>query len=186
MDVLENGEWSDVNDEEEADKATESMYALTYRHTGRADNRIRKDRLINVYATWESFYQALTTAYLHWDAHGPPKPSTASTTPTSTSSTLHAPVMVVELFSESYYWVYTYSLTTAAEIHEFTPPVYFKESLVITLAKYGFLATSPEFPSYTISFDALKLFHVLINQCPQASIQAYVRCLSDLASVSVI
>ncbi|KZS94709.1 hypothetical protein SISNIDRAFT_409261 [Sistotremastrum niveocremeum HHB9708] len=45
------------------------------------------------------------------------------------------------------------------------------------MARYGFMATSPDNPAYGISFRVLQYFVALTNRCPQLSIQAFVKTL---------
>ncbi|TFK79198.1 hypothetical protein K466DRAFT_505958 [Polyporus arcularius HHB13444] len=54
------------------------------------------------------------------------------------------------------------------------------EIATVTIAKYGYLATAPLFPSQAISFRALEAYRVLHGACPRLSIQAFCQGLSGL------
>ena len=71
-----------------------------------------------------------------------------------------------------------------SESHHEQFPVDDTQSLNIVMARHGYLGTSPVHPSLAISFHVLELLDSLIADCPQLSLQAFVKAVSRLHHVS--
>ncbi|KAF8572998.1 hypothetical protein K439DRAFT_1564199, partial [Ramaria rubella] len=99
----------------------------------------------------------LVERYLEWDFGG--EPITESVELGRAAPTNHAPILVHDVFA----------------CHTITLPCHPHEEFTTTLARYGYLASSPHHPETAFSFRLLGLFKVLSTRCSALSAQAFVK-----------
>ena len=145
---------------------------LTYVKISRAwvkkkgkDSRTWKLRLQNSHENWMPLMSKLVSAFLSWK-YTPSPVSAASAVPASA-------------------WDFSIE---AADIHtgRSTAQIYQREdveSVAEAIALNGYLPTSPESPSFAISFKSLELFHCIRIRKPLFSIEAYAKVFCDLHGV---
>jgi hypothetical protein len=56
-------------------------------------------------------------------------------------------------------------------------------SFNVVLARHGYIGTSPLHPAMAISYETLHLLDVLTMHCPQLSLQAFAKTISQLHRV---
>jgi hypothetical protein len=126
---------------------------------------------------------AFTDAYMAWDLHRTdPVPSA---TPQGVSGGY--PIRIVDVFGKYLPHVVKQANLTIA------PPGSWSESLGdlstdayigCTLIHHGAVPSSPTKPSVAITIQTLELYRLAHFRCPQLSISAFVKTLSDMHSVS--
>ncbi|KAF8585660.1 hypothetical protein K439DRAFT_1615792 [Ramaria rubella] len=161
--ILEDvGDWIMVDDEElqtvYGDLA-DGMREIHYHHFIQRpqDGRSRRDRVQLQNEAWTLLYPALMAAHLQWAHLGPP------------NIPQHIP---------------SHPIVTVIDIFESCDIPINDVSLNVTMARHGYIGTAPIHPSTGISVKALELLQVLTAQCPQMSLQAFVKSLCRLHQVA--
>ncbi|KAF8584066.1 hypothetical protein K439DRAFT_1616951 [Ramaria rubella] len=151
----------DMQESESIHVLAEEIYHMTGSRT-RIDSHNRSDRTHKQNLAWQAQLNELVERYLEWDFGG--EPITESVELGRAPPTNHAPILVHDLFA----------------CHTITLPCHPHEEFTTTLARYGYLASSPHHPETAFSFRLLGLFKVLSTRCSALSAQAFVKSMCEL------
>jgi hypothetical protein len=93
---------------------------------------------------------------------------------------MHSPITVINLFGilislSRLYMYWTWSL----ESEQVSFPCDDTVSLNVSMARHGYIGTSPLLPALAISFKLLEFLSIITLHCPQLSLQAFAKALSE-------
>ena len=159
-----------------------TCFPLTgYCRSGTRDHRTWQQRLNRRDSAWKALLPDLVDAYLAWkhDSDGFTDFPTRARDLTAASEKFSVTAFYLFSMSNSLLSNHHCDIFQAHETRAFQGGVMTN----IALAQNGLLGTSPHAPIVAISFTTLELFRRCRLRCPQFSIQAFVRVLSDLHCV---
>ncbi|KAF8573586.1 hypothetical protein K439DRAFT_1665734 [Ramaria rubella] len=152
--------WVDESrDAEAVGGLAEEIYQLTG-HRTRIDSRNRRDRVLRRNLAWQQHLPALVQRFLQWDRYGAPQEE-------EQESERHPPLPVHDLL----------------ECIQVSLPRQPGEEFTVTLARHGYLGSSPIHPETAFSFQLMHYFKTLSTRCPQLSAQSFVKSICEIQSV---
>ncbi|KAF8580082.1 hypothetical protein K439DRAFT_1620080 [Ramaria rubella] len=145
---------------EAVSRLTEEIYQVTG-HRRRIDTRNRRDRVHRRNLAWRIQLPTLIQSFMEWDYQGAPSISNEG------ECEWHPVLPVYDML----------------EYTQLKLPCRPSEGFTVTLARHGYLASSPDHPETAFSFHLLRYFKTLSTRCPHLSAQAFVKSICELHSV---
>ncbi|KAK7045872.1 hypothetical protein VNI00_007301 [Paramarasmius palmivorus] len=153
-----------AGNEDENEMAADLRNVFYNRWAGRReykDTRTWKKRITQTEKNWAPILPLLADTYLEWQNSTSPPVSSTPHSPVSADSDQFV-IDVIDIYN------------LAREVNITTKP---DEGRVISIARAGYLATTPTYPSLAISFRTLELYRVLRLFKPSLSVEAFAKVL---------